>query len=568
MERLGSNIRSLSSLPGGLPAPVPEPVATFAAITRTLTESLELGEVLRRICSEVLKLTRSQGVSIIMRRGELAEFVAHESPPPHSLIPVGFQFEPKPQLRSLLSNRREPVIIQDLHASPLIPESIKERIGVRDLIILPLRVEAELMGVLVVAYAQLPETWSWDPGLLCTVGDQAALAIRNAQLYEEARTATERLVQNERLSALGKVIAQVAHEVNNPLTTARLIAEGLEMERLPAGVHEQVRAVAREIERAASVVHDLLVFARKGRRTFTTISVEDVIRGTVEEQGWRLAAAGVHVEVVLEESLPLIEGDARALRQVLTNLFQNAAHALSAVDGDRRITIRAAAENTSEPGHIVIETEDNGPGIPREARENLFEPFFTTKAIGEGTGLGLPIAKEIIEVHGGTITAEDAPSGGALFRIRLPALPSGVRRDETPPRTAGTAALPRKGLRVLVIDDEVELQRAIRRVLQHLGCAEVTCATTGEEGLDYAREGDYDLILCDIRIPGLHGRELYDRLMTGARETRPALAFMTGDTLSDEVRTFVRATGRPVLVKPFGRAQLEELLASVPARRS
>lgn len=546
-----------------------EAVSTFAAIARTLTESLELPEVLRRIASAVLALTESLGVSIIMPRGEMAEFVAHESPPPHSRIPVGYRFRPGTALPELLAGRRDPLVILDLHASPLIPDEIKAQIEAQDLLVIPLRVEAELLGALIIAFEELPEQMALDPAVLRAVGDQAAVAIRNAQLYEAARTSADRLVQAERLSAMGRVVARIAHQLNNPLTTARLLAEGLELESLPAPAMEQVRTLGREIGRAASVVHDVLIFARKGKREFGRVRVQEVVRAAAAASARRMAAAGVQVEVEVDDGMPAVHGDAGALQHVLGNLLHNAMHALLEQDGERRIRIRAVrAEGGDAPG-VVIDVEDSGPGIAPEVRERLFEPFFTTKPMGEGTGLGLSIAQEIIEVHDGRLDIVDSSLGGAAFRIWLPALADAEAGESGAPGTAEPAAPwperaadERRMLRVLVIDDEAELQRALRRMLEYLGC-DVTIALEGGEGLDQARAGGFDLILADLGVPGLSGREMFERLRVEAPGQAERVAFMTGDSVSEEVRAFLSASGRPVLTKPFGRVQLQGLLGGV-----
>ncbi|HEX7120651.1 MAG TPA: ATP-binding protein [Longimicrobiales bacterium] len=468
----------------------------------------------------------------------------------------------------MLAARREPLVILDLHASPLIPEEIKSRIGVQDLIVIPLRLDTELVGALIVAFNELPEQMPWDPALLRAVGDQAAVAIRNAQLYEAARTASEQLVHAEQLSAMGRVVARIAHQLNNPLTTARLLAEALELESLSPSAHELVGAIGREVERAGAVVHDLLIFARKGRREFGPVRIADVVDGAIAGAARQLAAAGIAVDVEVEDGLPAVYGDARALQQVLANLIHNAVHALAALEQERRITVRARRTAGGDGPEILIDVEDNGPGIPADVRERLFEPFFTTKPVGEGTGLGLPIAKEIVEAHDGRLEVGDAAAGGAAFRIHLPARTgAGATPAEAGPPADATAAVAdasspaggRRPLRVLVIDDEAELQRALRRVLEHLGC-EVTIALDGEEGYTLATSGEFDLILSDIRVPGVSGRELFERLRDEAPAAAGIIAFMTGDSVSDEIREFLAETGRPVLAKPFGRAQLQELL--------
>lgn len=539
------------------------PVATFAAIARTLTESLELPEVLRRIANEVRALTDATGVSILLRRDDHVEFVAHASPPPGSLIPVGFRFQPGAELVAALSNRTEPLIISDLHASPLIPEVVKERIFVRDVIIFPLRVNGRLIGVLNVAYNEFPEEWPFDLKLLGALADQAAVAVRNAQLYEAARDSSEQLVRAEKLSALGRLVARITHELNNPLTTARLLAESLDMEPLPYVAMEQVRALSREVEHAAAVVKGLLLFVHNGQIQATELCFADLAPAVVSDLERRLTAAGVQVRLELPSELPVVRADPHGVRQVLSNLLQNSAHALSGVADERRIVVRARAEE-AERTWLVVEVEDNGPGIPEELLGRIFEPFFTTKPIGEGTGLGLAIIREIVEAHGGTIEIANAPMGGAISRFRLPA----EWGAPVPARGAAAGEAPKRetprGLRVLIIDDEVELQRALRRVLLYLGC-EVTTALTGEEGLAYAKGERFDLILCDMKIPGLHGTELYDRLKLQAPHAIDAVVFMTGDSVSQEIRDFIAGTGRPSLTKPFGRAQLEELLTNQSA---
>jgi len=552
-----------------------EAVSAFASIARTLTESLELPEVLRRIASAVLAMTDSLGVSIIMPRGDLAEFVAHESPPPHSRIPVGYRFRPGTALPELLANRRDPLVILDLHASPMIPDEIKAQIEAQDLIVIPLRVDAELLGALIVAYAELPEHLPVDPAVLRAVGDQAAVAIRNAQLYEAARTSADRLVQAERLSAMGRVVARIAHQLNNPLTTARLIAEGLELEALPESAMEQVRALCREIERAASVVNDVLVFARKGRRQFTRVRVADVVGAAAAASSRRMTAAGVAVDVAVEKDLPLVHGDARALQQALTNLLHNAQHVLADWPGERRARIRAAREEGDSGPRVVIDVEDSGPGLAPDLRERVFEPFFTTKPLGEGTGLGLSIAQEIVEVHGGSLEVGDSPLGGALFRIRLPAVAGADAGEGAGPETVDSAimshpparAAAARTLRGLVIDDEAPLQQALKRVLEYLGC-EVVIALEGEEGYALARAGGFDLILADLGVPGLGGREMFERLRVEAPEQARRVVFMTGDSVSEEVREFLAASGQPVLMKPFGRVQLQALLHEMQGRRA
>ena len=549
-----------------------DPVAMFAETAHALTESLELPEVLSRIAQRMLELTDAQGVSIIVPREELAEFVSHASPPPHSLIPVGFRFRPPAELIDALSGRREPLVLLDLHASPLVPVAIKERIVARDLVIVPLRVADELVGALIIAFNELPEELPVDTELLRAVGDQAAVALRNAQLYEEARRSSERLLQAEKLSAIGRVVARVAHEINNPLTTARLLTESLEAETQGQGPLEQLRALGGELDRAATVVRELLHYVHDREPRPVPIRIDELIEEVLQALKRPIRAADAHVVVERPEQPIAVRADAIGLRQVLLNLIHNAAHALVGQPDEREIVVRFARDGEAD---VTITVEDSGPGLPRELAARIFDPFVTTKPIGEGTGLGLAIVREIVEAHGGSVEIDWTPDGRTAFHVRLPGAFAGVladsdgTTDSTNSVTAASAAVDRstapRGTHVLVIDDEVELQRALRRVLHILGC-EVTSALNGEEGLELARDAEIDLILCDMRIPGIDGLELYRRLRNAAPATTERLVFMTGDTLSDELRDFITTSGRPTLAKPFGRAQLVDLIRTVGAR--
>lgn len=399
-----------------------------------------------------------------------------------------------------------------------------------------------------------------------------------ATVHNPIRSTVEAVSHDEKLATLGRLIAQVTHELNGPLSTARLIAEALDLEPIPYGAMELVHSLRKELEHAETIVRDLLLFVHRGPTALVELDAADTIKDVITGCGRRLAASGVTVELDLAEPLPLLRADPHGIRRVVANLVRNALHALAEVDGDRRLAIRARAEATNKSQSLIIEVQDSGPGIPAESLPHIFEPFFTTKPLGEGTGLGLTIVKEIVTNHGGTVEALRTADHGTLFRIRLPALsapeinakPSERSQPAPPPDTPPAHATkqisrpsaPRQ-LRVLIIDDEPELQRALRRILEHLGCS-VTMALDGETGVRCAREQTFDLVLCDVRIPGLHGPELLEELRIHAPRAAESIVFMTGDTITRTIRDFIQSTGRPSLTKPFGRDQLQKLLASVP----
>jgi two-component system NtrC family sensor kinase len=243
---------------------------------------------------------------------------------------------------------------------------------------------------------------------------------------------------------------------------------------------------------------------------------------------------------------------------VLTNLLINARQVLEERPQPRhvRLTARADAE------WVRFEVADNGPGIAEHIRPRVFDPFFTTKPVGTGTGIGLAMSRGIVEAHGGALSLAPSDGEGACFVIRLP-----VRRGPgDPPIPNGTPAAQHRRSEVartaLVVDDEPEIGRLLAETLHTLGYgAEVV--ESGEAAQAALGHRDYDVVLCDLRLPGLDGPALYSWMA----ERRPHLcartAFITGDTLSASADRFLARAGRPILEKPFVPAELRRLLAEL-----
>jgi two-component system NtrC family sensor kinase len=228
----------------------------------------------------------------------------------------------------------------------------------------------------------------------------------------------DRLTQSEKLAALGQFVAGIAHELNNPLQGVlghlELMLHGAS--QMPARAKRDLKIVFREADRAAKIVHNLLVFAGSRRITRRRLNVSLVVQRALTLRGRPCASAGIDVVKNLAPKLPRVAGDSLLLQQALLNVIVNAEQALAAKDGTRRIEVNTFARG----GTVVVQITDNGPGIPEEALPRLFEPFFTTKEVGKGTGLGLAIAYGIVQEHGGELHASTHPEGGATFTIELP----------------------------------------------------------------------------------------------------------------------------------------------------
>ena len=348
------------------------------------------------------------------------------------------------------------------------------------------------------------------------------------------------LRQSEKLAAMSTLVAGVAHELNNPLEVILAHSELLAYDA-PGDVTQRAEKISRAAQRCARLVKNFLALARQHPPERTRVSVSEVVRETVELITYPLRISGVALVLELAPGLPLLWADPHQIQQVLLNLLTNAHHALRGAEPPRRITVTA---QPAEGDRIEIAVADNGPGIPAEIRERVFEPFFTTKAIGEGTGLGLSLCQGLVESHGGSLTLEEAPGGGARFVILLPL---------AGPAAAAAAALPVRiatGASILVVDDEPEVADVLSDMLAR-DDHHVDVAYGGRDALERIEAGNYDLVVCDLRMPDIDGAELYRRLQAmGHRLTRRFLV-VTGDVLARDTREFLVRSGVPALAKPL-----------------
>jgi signal transduction histidine kinase len=263
--------------------------------------------------------------------------------------------------------------------------------------------------------------------VLGAVATQIGVAMENMRLYDDLRVALERLqqaqaqiVQAEKLSAVGRVVSGVAHELNNPLMVvlgyADLLREGVEPPEVPS-IAERIYA---QTERAGRIIQQLLAFSRQERTVLRPTDLRPVIHAALESTA-RLRGSRVHVVLALPDTLPTTAADPGGLQQVLSNILGNAAQAMGEAGG--ALTVAAhVAEDT-----ITLTISDTGPGIPDDVLPRIFDPFFTTKGVGQGTGLGLSVSHGIVRDHGGEIVATNSPQGGAVFTIHLP-----IREVEPP----------------------------------------------------------------------------------------------------------------------------------------
>ncbi len=301
------------------------------------------------------------------------------------------------------------------------------------------------------------------------------------------------------------------------------------------------------------IVRDLQVFARPREDEVGELDILPVLESSINMAWNQIRHRAQLVRDLVQ--VPRVRINRARLGQVILNLLVNAAHAVpEGASADHTITVRTRIGAASE---VVIEIHDTGPGLTPEVQARVFEPFFTTKPIGLGTGLGLSICHSIITEAGGRIEILSPPGAGCTVRVVLAGVPCEVVAVRAPAVAPG---LVRR--RVLLVDDEAQIRRALQRVLgaHH----EILLAESGESALELVRSGAaIDVVLCDLMMPRMTGMELHERL----REEAPTLAartiFITGGAFSERTAAFIADCPQPVLEKPVDRQTLLSAIAAI-----
>ncbi|MBI5242755.1 MAG: PAS domain S-box protein [Elusimicrobia bacterium] len=363
----------------------------------------------------------------------------------------------------------------------------------------------------------------------------------------ERKRLQSQLIQAEKLSAVGSLVAGVAHELNNPLTGVIGFAEFLHsMPGLPPEAMDDLRTLYSSAMRCRDIVQGLLVFARPGGSALWRVSLNDIVQATLALFEYRMVKTErIDLEADLAPALPEVAGDFQKIQQVLFNLISNACDALQGRMGRR--VIRVMTRPTPEGG-ALIEVEDTGPGVPPSKRERIFEPFFTTKPPGKGTGLGLSISAEIVAVLKGSLRCGESPEGGARFTAVFPPCPPGVKAAESSPLQH--LPPPATGTRALVIDDEPDIVKLMLRLLREDGI-EAAAAAGFEDAARRIRAGQADLVVADVEMGPFKGTELVEAAK--GVKTPPAFVFVTGDILNQTLTRELARLTLPILAKPFLR---------------
>jgi PAS domain S-box-containing protein len=375
----------------------------------------------------------------------------------------------------------------------------------------------------------------------------------------------EQMAVADRLVSLGVMAAGVAHEVNNPLsvvvigidTAARVIERQRTTGAAADAPTQQELDEARQgladgqtaAIRIARIIDDLRTFAQPVRTSHTVCDVDAVVtwavRATARE--WQ---GNVRLDTDIG-AVPPVRGDAGRLGQVLVNLLSNAAQAIPAGrGGEVHISVRGTSD------WVKIEVRDDGDGMSPETMRRIFDPFFTSKAVGAGMGLGLSICRSIVTSLGGRLEVESTPGRGSVFRVVLPA----ARHEHADAPRDEPAAAPRCG-RILLVDDDVMILRALGRVLSEHQVVEVDSA---RQAFELVASGErFDLVLCDLMMPEMTGRELFDELARHYPDVAERVVFITGAATNPALEQFLRTARHPYISKPVDARELRRIVAEL-----
>ncbi|WP_254443023.1 ATP-binding protein [Ruegeria arenilitoris] len=406
--------------------------------------------------------------------------------------------------------------------------------------------------------------WAADSSRLIEFNGEEVIVSNTRDLTDELAIEAELekqrelVFQNEKMSALGELLAGVAHELNNPLSVVVGHSLMLREEISDPDLTLRIEKIGNAAERCAKIVKTFLAMARQQPSKIEHVDVAGMIDTAADVAGYGSTSGEIRILRNIPADLPPIAGDADQLTQVILNLMINAEQAMtSAGIGDE---IVLSAEALPDKGMVEITVRDNGPGIPKAIRPRIFEPFFTTKEVGDGTGIGLAFCHRIVLSHGGQIGLDKANEPGTCLRITLPIAVSDASNIDEPPEISPNVVRHR----ALIVDDEVEVGELNAEILRKEGL-HVDFVTSGEEALSRLQSAKYDVFLSDLNMPGIDGRKIYEALLVHFPHMLSRTAYITGDTMGESSLGLLRESGLPYLEKPVSPSELRTLVGTLLA---
>ena len=514
------------------------------------TQSFDLDEILNLTLRQVISLLGAETGSIYLGDADQTTFRrragwGQRSADRARLSEVQFQGG----FGNLVTRSRTEVLTPEYlpHLPPLVAEFIRAD-GLGSWIWVLLWSKDTPIGMMGISSRENRVYTSNDENLLVAIGRQLATTIEKVRLYEETcrayedlRKTQEQLLQSEKMSAVGQLIAGVAHELNNPLTAILGYAQLLESEGLNERAQDFVSKLFKQAQRTHRVVQSLLSFARQRKLQKEHVDICKVLEETLALRDYDLKVNDIKLLREFEFPPPAVTADPHQLEQVFLNIINNAVDAMLEAGRGGTLEVRVYTKG----GNVHTEFNDSGPGIKEPHR--IFEPFYTTKGVGKGTGLGLSICYGIIQEHGGQIRARNGSNGGATIEVVLLSAGKSAAPETVIPgrRQAALAG------RVLLIENEEAVLEFERDVLTGAG-AEVVTSMNAEEMKSLLSKQSFDAIIIDGKAQGNGGaREVYGWLAENCSGMEKHLLFTFSSVAEPEVRSFLQENGVSCLVKPF-----------------
>lgn len=363
------------------------------------------------------------------------------------------------------------------------------------------------------------------------------------------------LIQSDKFSAIGQLIAGVVHELNNPLATIMGLSELLLMtECSPEASRSNIEKINKSALLCKNVIQKLLAFSREHESKREYIQVNPIIESTLELKQHDFKVDDIQVITQLGEHMPFTMADFYELQQVFLNIINNAHHAMKKDGGIGVLTVRSEFDDNI----IRISFIDTGPGIPNENLQKIFEPLFTTKKRGEGTGLGLSVCFEIIKEHEGNIFVASELGKGTCFNIELPIVA----------RTSQTTGSPHEeysepeGQNILVLDGEKEGGALLKKMISASG-HQADLIHDAAKAKKKLKELSYDIIISSLNMPGLTGLKLSEYVRLVKPELLERMIFIIDGVISDEMKRYLADSRTPYIIKPFGIQDIQNAIHRV-----
>jgi len=380
------------------------------------------------------------------------------------------------------------------------------------------------------------------------------------KMEKEKKELEQKAQLASRLATVGEVASGVAHEINNPLTGVIGFSQLLsQREDIPEDIKQHLEIITEGSQRVASIVSRLLAFARQHKLERSYVDINKLLENTLELRAYEMQTSNIKLSTRLDSALPRTMADGAQLQQVFLNIIMNAETEMKEAHGKGKLLVKTEAIDDT----IRISFKDDGPGISPENLGRLFEPFFTTREVGKGTGLGLSVCHGIIAEHNGRIYAKSKLGHGATFIVELP-----VFLEEKQLELDGSPADESRkvtGAKILVVDDEPITLQLLAHLLSGEGY-DVESTGDAETALAKIKSERYNLILLDIKLPGMSGIELYKNMQKTARSLASRVVFITGDAMAPDTMSFLSRTKAPYISKPFDIKKLKQTIKRILAQ--